>query len=185
VKRRAFLIRHALLPARGRLTAHHPHALARRGLFWRRFPYGMGPRFASTRLDLRVASAGSRQGSLVTPGGAPMQPESAADEAARAGAAPRSINRRHRLTPLMSEVGRAYAFIPIMSRGEYAVVPAKAATHNHRSGRGVPASAGTIGGEVRSPHEARRNAGQTFASSGLRPAQASARIRISTYAHAC
>ena len=51
----------------------------------------MGPRFASMRLDLRMASAGSRQGSLVTPGGAPMQPGSAADEAARAGAAPRSV----------------------------------------------------------------------------------------------
>ena len=37
----------------------------------------------------------------MTPGGAPMQPGSAADETARAGAAPRSINRRHRLTPLV------------------------------------------------------------------------------------
>ena len=64
----------------------------------------MGPRFASTRLDLRVASAGSRQGSLVTPGGAPMQPGSAADEAARAGAAPRSVIGVTGGRPSLSEV---------------------------------------------------------------------------------
>jgi len=74
----------------GRLTAHHS----------RRFPSGMGPRFASMRLKRRMASAGSRQGFLMTPGGAPMQPGCARDERAPAGAAPRSINWRHRLTPL-------------------------------------------------------------------------------------
>ena len=72
------------------------------------------PRFASMRLDLRMASAGSRQGSLVTPGGAPMQPGSAADEAARAGAAPRSINWRHRLTPLVERGEVHMDYIPII-----------------------------------------------------------------------
>jgi hypothetical protein len=96
---------------RGRLTAHHTRTSWRRaGAFLRRFPYGMGPRFASMRLDLRMASAGSRQGSLVTPGGAPMQPECRGDEPRPAGAAPRSINRRHRLTPLMSEMGHLICF---------------------------------------------------------------------------
>ena len=84
----------------GRLTAHHS----------RRFHLGMGPRFASMRLDLRMASAGSRQGSLVTPGGAPMQPGCHGDEPRPAGAAPRSTNRRHRLTPLMSKVGEILCF---------------------------------------------------------------------------
>jgi len=90
-----------------------PHAISDA-----RPPYGaslrrficMGPRFASMRLKLRMASAGSRQGSLVTPGGAPMQPGSAADETARAGAAPRSINRRHRLTPLVERGGPVICF---------------------------------------------------------------------------
>jgi hypothetical protein len=63
----------------GRLTAHHS----------RRF-ICMGPRFASMRLKLRMASAGSRQGSLVTPGGAPMQPECAR----------RRTRARRRRTPL-------------------------------------------------------------------------------------
>jgi hypothetical protein len=95
----------AVASARPPHGASHPHRLAPvADALLRRFPSGMGPRFASMRLDLRMASAGSRQGSLVTPGGAPMPPGSAADEAARAGAAPRSINRRHRLTPLMNEV---------------------------------------------------------------------------------
>ena len=67
----------------------------------RRSHLGAGPRFASMRLKLRMASAGSRQGSLVTPGGAPMQPECHGDEPRPAGAAPRSINWRHRLTPLI------------------------------------------------------------------------------------
>ena len=40
-----------------------------------RFPCGAGPRFASMRLDLRMASAGSRQEAVVPPGGAPAPPE--------------------------------------------------------------------------------------------------------------
>jgi hypothetical protein len=91
--------------------ASHPHELAQCGRLLRRFPYGMGPRFASMRK--RMASAGSRQGPVLVPGGAPMQPECMRDERMPAGAAPRSINWRHRLTPLVERGGVDMDYIPI------------------------------------------------------------------------
>ena len=72
-----------LLPARGRLTAHH----------WRRFLYGMGPRFASTRLPESCGSGVSRlpAGVPSDPGRMPpCSPRAAADEA----------TARRRRTPL-------------------------------------------------------------------------------------
>src|SRR5690349_709100 len=78
----------------GRLSAHHTRVKLElvAGALLRRFPSGMGPRFASMRLDLRMASAGSRQEAVMPPGGAPMQPGCHGDEPRPAGAAPRSIN---------------------------------------------------------------------------------------------
>jgi hypothetical protein len=51
---------------------------------------------------------GYRQTLVVGSGGCPEPPGAAADEAATAGAASRSISRRHRLTPLVSRMGDVY-----------------------------------------------------------------------------
>ena len=89
-------VRHTLSSVAASRRITPASSLRSRRAYLRRFAYGMGPRFASMcklRKPRRpMASAGSRQGSLVTPGGAPMQPECMADEAMPAGAAPRSIN---------------------------------------------------------------------------------------------
>ena len=95
---------------RGRLSAHHTRfelALAA-GLF-AAFSFRHGAALC-LHAPARMASAGSRQGSLVTPGGAPMQPECMRDERMPAGAAPRSINWRHRLTPLVERGDRNICF---------------------------------------------------------------------------
>ena len=65
----------ARLSPHSRLSARRPGpACAIRDFVWRRSHLGAGPRFASMRLDLRMASASSWQGSVVTPGGAPTPP---------------------------------------------------------------------------------------------------------------
>ena len=89
-----------------------------------------------------------------------------ADEAMPAGAAPCSINRRHRLTPLMSEVRRVYAFIPKMSRGRFSC----------RSRQRVRAKRGTMTGCGGNPQTPLQIVAPRFGG-------ARARSRISTYAH--
>ena len=84
----------------GRLTAHHTRISLRRAGLFAAFSFRHGAALC-LHAPARMASAGSRQETLVPRGGAPMQPECMADEAMPAGAAPRSINWRHRLTPLV------------------------------------------------------------------------------------
>jgi len=71
---------------------------------WRRSHSGTGPRFASIRLELRMASASSWQGSVVTPGGAPAPPECVACEPRPQAPHPAPPRRRLAKRPLMDRV---------------------------------------------------------------------------------
>ncbi len=124
------------------LPGSHRAAASRRTV-QRRSPSGTGPRFASMRLKLRMASASSWQGSVVTPGGAPAPPGCVVANHARGRRTSLRHQERLRTAPLVERGHGTIVILGILSRA--AVVPAKAETYNHTLQYGPPLSRGRPG----------------------------------------
>jgi len=108
----------ARLSPHSRLSARRPgHACAVRDFVWRRSHPGAGPRFASMRLELRMASASSWQGSVVTPGGAPSPPGCKLAKLARGRRTSLHSHDASRERPSVSEVEWGICFYSYAVKG--------------------------------------------------------------------